>query len=77
MRKKTKIAFERHLNALYADMYSYEQAKNEFMYLTVPARGNHTTMRNLDFCINTRSLGSLLRRYDPIAFNVSFNEWPG
>ena len=73
--KKTKIAFEYHLNELYSDSYSEEQAVDQFIYLTNKNRGSGTTEKNIRSAHANHSLGAMLRRHDPIAFNTAYNEW--
>ena len=72
---KTKKAFEKHLNHLYFDAFSESQAIDNFIYLTSKSRGQHCSENHLINCINRRELGSLLRRLDPIAFNVAYGDW--
>lgn len=69
--RKTLAAYERHLNQLYADIYSPNEAVDSFCYLKdgkikestiLTAHTNHT-------------LGTLLRRWDPISFRLGFNDW--
>ncbi len=62
---------EKHLNALYADMFSEEQAVEHFCYLTNKTRGHATTEANIRKHHRNHTLGSLLRRMDPIAFNTA------
>lgn len=73
--KKNKKNYETHLNELYADAYSQEQAHDQFRYLANRTRGNYTTSTNIINAYANHTLGSLLRRYDPIAFNSGFNDW--
>ena len=78
MPKKSKIAFERHLNAQYSDIFGLSQAIDNFIYLTVKGRaGGNTTESNIHEAYNNHALGTLLRKYDPIAFNTGFNDWDG
>lgn len=76
-KNKTKSDYEKHLNDLYADSFGMEQAIEQFIYLTSDKRGERTTKSNIISCYVNHQLGTLLRRYDPIAFNVGFNEWNG
>lgn len=73
--KRTKKAFEAHLNELYADAYSQQQALDNFIYLANNSRHKSTTSERINEAYANRTLGSLLRAYDPIAFNVAFNDW--
>jgi hypothetical protein len=71
MKHKTLAAKERHLNQLYADIFSQEQAVEHFIYLTNKSRGNYTTEANIRKHHTNHTLGTLLRKYDPIAFNTA------
>jgi hypothetical protein len=67
---KTKQWKEKHLNELFTDSFSEEQAVDHFIYLTSKQRGERTTEAYIRKCHRNRELGTLLRRLDPIAFNV-------
>jgi len=71
MKFNTAAQREKHLNALYFDAFSEEQAIDNFIYLTNKSRGKYTTERNLRNAYHRRELGTLLRRLDPIAFNCA------
>ena len=73
----TKKQYEQHLNEFYADIYSEEEAVDNFIYLTSKLRdkGNRTTEGNVRNCYNNHTLGSLHRRLDPISFNVGYEEY--
>lgn len=74
MRKqKTPAEHERHLNELYADIYSEEEAVDQFIYLTSKDRKPRTTEANIRQQFNNHQLGTLLRKFDPIAFHTSIN----
>lgn len=63
---------ETKLNALYQDTIpDYVTAFEKFDYMTVRSRGKHTTRNNIIKHYNAGTLGTLLKRYDPMAFNVS------
>jgi hypothetical protein len=64
---KTKKAFETGLNELYFSYYSESQALDVFSYL-----GSELVVRNNYY---RRSLGTLLRKKDPIGFEVGYSEW--
>lgn len=71
-RFKTLKAKEAHLNALYNDCYSEEQAVDNFIYLTTKGRqGGSTTENNIRNAYRRRELGTLLKRLDPVAFNCT------
>lgn len=62
----------KHLNELYTDMFTEEQAVENFIYLTVKGRaGGRTTVNHIRNCHRNRSLGNLLKKYDPIAFRTA------
>ena len=68
MSKATKVAF---FNRVYSDCYSEDGAVNHLIYLTNKNRiGGHTTENHLRKMYRKRRLGEVLRKYDPIAFNV-------
>lgn len=72
--KKTLKKHEYHLNQLYADIYSEEQAVEHFIYLTSNQRKLKTTEANIRKHYVNHELGSLLRKFDPIAFNLSIEK---
>ena len=60
------------LNEYYSEAISdYQTAFEQFEYLTAKSRGKHTTKDNIIKNYNAGTLGTLLKKYDPIAFNVS------
>jgi len=61
------------LNELYADSFSEEEAVDAFIYLTNKERGkgNTTTVKHIRSCHCNHQLGSLLKRLDPITYNLS------
>jgi len=67
--KKTLKEKEKHLNELFFDYYSEQEAVENFVYLTSKNRQKRTTENHIRNCFERRELGSLLRRLDPIAFN--------
>jgi hypothetical protein len=73
-RDKTKKAYERYLNEIYADAFSISEAEDNFIYLakTKNATSRLKTIHNAYY---NHVLGSLLRKNDHIAFNVGYNEW--
>jgi len=60
---------EQHLNDMFADIYSEEEAVDNFVYLTSKNREKRTTERNIRNCFVNHTLGSLLKRLDPVALN--------
>jgi len=73
--KRTKKDYETYLNTLYADMYSESQAEDNFAYLANKSRGKATNLKAICEACTSHTLGSLLRKFDPIAFNVGYREW--
>jgi len=61
---------EQKLNRIYSEMYSEDDAVESLIYLTNKSRGKHTTEANIRKQYRNGKLGTLLRRLDPIAFNV-------
>lgn len=72
---KTKSDYEADLNELYSSTYTESQAIDNLVYLTNPSRGKHVSINKLRKCYYAKTLGTLLRRLDPIAFNVGFNDF--
>ena len=71
MKNLTAAQKEKHLNAIYADSYSQSEALDNFIYLTNKARAKRTTEANIIKHFVNHELGTLLRKYDPIAFNCA------
>jgi hypothetical protein len=72
---KNKKQYEAHLNELYNDCFTQQEAQFNFEYLTSKWRHPRTTKKHILNMYERRELGTLLRKLDPIAFNVGFNEW--
>ena len=69
---ETKKQKENRLNEAFSDMYSEEQAVDAFIYLANKKRwGGRTRESHIRHCHNNHTLGSLLRRLDPTAFQLS------
>lgn len=71
---KTKSGYERYLNDLYSEMEA-EQVVYSLIYLTSNRRSKKTTVNNIRKQYELGKIGSLVKKLDPIAFNVGFNEW--
>lgn len=71
MKTTTAKQKEKELNELYADIYSESEAIDAFEYLTSRDRVKNTTMEGIRKAYHNHELGSLLRKLDPIAFNLS------
>lgn len=75
MKRKTKKEYEQYLNEYYGDM-DFETTREELIYMTVKSRaGGHISSPTLNLRIRQKKCGQVIRKYDPIAFNVGFNEW--
>lgn len=60
---------EKHLNESYASCYGEEESYNAFEYMTVKGRdGGSTSEKNIRHHYHNQMLGTLLRKYDRIAF---------
>lgn len=73
-KKTTKKAYEEHLNNLYSEM-SYEDAYNQFEYLFNKKRKLALSINRFQRYYYADMMGYMLRKYDPIAFNVGYNEF--
>ena len=67
-----KTTREQELNQLYADAYSESEAIDTFEYLTDKNRGKHTTIATISRAYYNHELGTLLKRFDPVAFYTTF-----
>ena len=64
---------EQDLNLSLTDTMSEEQALDRFIYLTNKGRGTHCTESTIRKAYRNYTLGSLLKRLDPIAYNQKDN----
>jgi hypothetical protein len=70
-----KKQFEKHLNESYADNYTEEQLYDDLVYLTVKGRtGGSISQNRLRLAIVNHCAGTILRKYDPIAFQCAYND---
>ena len=68
----TKKDYEEQLNEQLESL-GYEEALESYIYLTnKQTRGNHCRHRTLQIAVQNNKLGTLLRKYDPIAFYSSY-----
>lgn len=72
--KWSKAQTEQRLNEYYAEQ-SWEYAEDVLGYLTAPNRKPRTQMPRLRKMYERRTLGTAMRRLDPIAFGVVHEEW--
>jgi hypothetical protein len=61
---------EKRLNDELSDIYTVDEAIDKFLYLTSPNRGEYISERELREHYENRELGTLLKRLDPIAYNM-------
>jgi hypothetical protein len=74
--EKTEDAYEEYCNDLYSPPASWERVFDQFVYLTNNHRiGESITEEELQAKFYLGSIGTLLRKLDPIRFQVGFNEW--
>lgn len=60
---------EKYLNEFYSNNYSEEKAVDLLQYIAVKGRsGGNTTIKNIRNAYNNYTLGTLVRKYDKIAF---------
>lgn len=69
-----KSEFEAYLNALYAEQ-DPERLFKEMICLTSKQRKFRCTESNLRSAISKGTMGTLLRKFDSIAFEVAFNDF--
>ena len=68
--------FEKSLNEHYSEVIpDYFTAFEKFDYMTSKDRNKRTTKHNIISHYNKGTLGTLLKKYDTIAYNVLQNEW--
>jgi hypothetical protein len=67
--------FERKLNREFQETLTFETALEKFEYMTVKGRaGGHCSRKAIINAWDKGRLGSLLRKYDSIAFEVARND---
>lgn len=66
---ETATEKEIRLNEQLNDMYSESQAIDQFIYLTVVRIGGRTTMTGLRNYYRTRRLGTMLKKFDSLAYS--------
>jgi hypothetical protein len=69
--KKSRKAYEEYLNELYADTYSWGEIYDNFSHFN-NCKIKESTLLN---AYHNHTIGTLERKYDPIAFNAGFHEW--
>lgn len=73
-KKTTKKAYEEYLNNLYSEM-NYEDAYNQFEYLFNKKRELPLSINRFQRYFHADMMGYMLHKYDPITFNVGYNEF--
>lgn len=79
--RKTKKEYEQYLNKLYkATTGDYHEAQERFGYLAKTKLPKHRLFGGVIHPAvikhyNAGKLGTMQRKFDPIGFNVGFNEW--
>lgn len=68
--KYSKRAFEQYLNELYNEIYNEDEAIKHYSYVTKKRSENLIRKAHRE-----SKLGSLIRRHDPVRFNVGYREW--
>lgn len=71
---KTKKDYENYLNSVYAEM-DKEEVMDKLSYLTNPMKVKKTSLVHLCNSYDRESIGTLLRRLDPMRFELGYNEW--
>lgn len=71
----SKVEYEEYLNRVYAEIATLDFLRDNFIYLTHPDRPNRITWRKILDYADKNKLGYMIKKYDPIAFNVGFNEY--
>ena len=75
-KKQTRAMYERYLNEYYYFECTVDEAFTALEHLTVRERpGGYTTDLNIRKCIANMTAGSLLRRLDPIGFQMGYQDW--
>jgi hypothetical protein len=62
---------EDYLNSYYSDNLSEDQVVDGLIYLTNKSRGEYISEDELRAAYHNRTIGAVLKEYDPISFNVS------
>lgn len=66
---------EQRLNISFSECYSFDEALEKFIYLSVSGRaGGCTTKANIIQSYLDGTLGTLLKNYDPVAFYCACND---
>jgi hypothetical protein len=69
-----KKEFEQKLNRDYNLNYDDSHLIRDFSYMMNKSRGKHCTLQTIKNHVHQGRAGTLLRKYDSIAFEVAYNE---
>lgn len=73
---RTKKEYEAYLNQYYNSEVGREEAFEQLVYVTNPKRGkDHISEKALRKAVYNDKAGSILRKYDPIAFTIGYDVW--
>lgn len=74
MSDKTKEEYVIVLNEQYRD---FKATVHEFAYLTNKdkGRGKYISMERLALNAMNKTMGKIIQKFDPIRFDVGYNEW--
>lgn len=70
----TKSKTEKSLNDYFDETFEYNELIEKFIYLTNKQRGDAISLKRLKNYILSKEVGTMLRKYDPIAFNTQYQE---
>lgn len=72
--KTKQMKAENKIHEALTSIYTEDEVVDNFIYLTNKTRGSYTTEANIRKQYRQGCLGKLLKKYDPIYFNVQKNE---
>lgn len=70
----TKSNTEKSLNDYFDETFEYNELIEKFIYLTNKQRGDAISLKRLKTYILSKEVGTMLRKYDQIAFNTQYQE---
>ena len=62
---------ENYLNEFYATRYSKKKIVDHLAYFTDKNRGEHTNEKTIRHHHDNHTIGTLIRKYDPVAFECT------
>jgi hypothetical protein len=66
---------ESNLNNRYSDIFTEDETVERLIYLTNKSRGQHTTENAIRKAYRDNKVATLLKKYDPIAYNAECSEF--